>query len=42
MLTNNVTKFDDDPWIWLVIVLGRDILPTNIFTKFNDYTMKTI
>jgi len=28
--------------IWLVIKLGRDILPSNIFTKFNDYTMKTI
>jgi len=28
--------------IWLVIELGRDILPTNIFTKFDDYTMKTI
>jgi len=28
--------------IWLVIRLGRDILPTNIFTKFDDYTMKTI
>ena len=27
---------------WLVIKLGRDILPTNIFTKFDDYTMKTI
>jgi len=22
--------------------LGRDILPTNIFTKFDDDTMKTI
>jgi len=69
MLTNNITKFDDDPlkniqvtkqtrfilailansraitpkclWIWLVIELGQDILPTNIFTKFDDYTMKT-
>ena len=28
--------------IWLVIELSRDILPTNIFTKFDDYTMKTI
>jgi len=28
--------------IWLVIELGRDILPTNIFTKFDDYTMITI
>jgi len=28
--------------IWLVIKLGRDILPTHIFTKFHDYTMKTI
>jgi len=28
--------------IWLVIDLSRDILPTNIFTKFDDYTMKTI
>jgi len=28
--------------IWLVIELGRDNLPTNIFTKFDDYTMKTI
>ena len=28
--------------IWLVSELGRDILPTNIFTKFDDYTMKTI
>jgi len=28
--------------IWLVIELGGDILPTNIFTKFDDYTMKTI
>jgi len=27
--------------IWLVIGLGRDILPTYIFTKFDDYTMKT-
>ena len=26
----------------LVIKLGWDILPTNIFTKFDDYTMKTI
>ena len=26
----------------VVIELGRDILPTNIFTKFDDYTMKTI
>ena len=28
--------------IRLDISLGRDILPTNIFTKFDDYTMKTI
>jgi len=28
--------------IWLVIQLGRVILPSNIFTKFDDYTMKTI
>jgi len=28
--------------IWLVIALGRDIFQTNIFTKFDDYTMKTI
>ena len=28
--------------IWLVIELARDILPTNMFTKFDDYTMKTI
>ena len=28
--------------IWLVIEVGRDILLTNIFTKFDDYTMKTI
>jgi len=33
--------------IWLVIELGRDILPTNNVTKidddpFHDYTMKTI
>jgi len=28
--------------IWLVIEFGRDILPTNIFIKFDDYTMKTI
>ena len=71
MLTNNVTKFDDDPLqniqvteqtrfilallansraitpkcfmgSGVVIELGRDILPTNIFTKFDDYTMKTI
>ena len=27
--------------IWLVIELGGDILPTNIFTKFAEYTMKT-
>ena len=27
--------------IWLVIDLGGDILPTNIFTKFAEYTMKT-
>ena len=28
--------------IWLVIELAPDILPTNMFTKFDDYTMKTI
>jgi len=28
--------------IWLVIKLGRDILPTNSLTKFDDYTMTTI
>jgi len=28
--------------IWLFVELGRDILPTNIFTKFDDYTMKAI
>ena len=28
--------------IWLVVKLGRDILPTNISKKFNDYTIKTI
>ena len=28
--------------IWLVIELGQDILPTNIFTKFDNYTTKTI
>jgi len=22
--------------------LGQDMLPTNIFTKFDDYTMKTV
>jgi len=27
--------------IWLVIELGRGIMPTNIF-MFDDYTMKTI
>jgi len=27
--------------IWLVIELGRDIMPTNIFTKFNKDLMKT-
>ena len=27
--------------IWLVNILGRGILPTNILTKFHDYTMKT-
>ena len=26
----------------LVIELGRGILPTNILTKYDDYTMKTI
>ena len=28
--------------IWLVIENGQHILPTNIFKKFDDYTMKTI
>ena len=28
--------------VWLVIELGRDVLPTNIYTEFDDYTMKTI
>ena len=28
--------------IWLVIELGRDILPTNIFTKFDDDPLKNI
>jgi len=28
--------------IWLVVEHGRDILLTYIFTKFDDYTMKTI
>jgi len=28
--------------IWQVIELGRDIMPTNIFTKFDKYLMKTL
>jgi len=28
--------------IWQVIKLGRDIMPTNIFTKFDKDWMKTI
>jgi len=28
--------------IWLVIELGRDIMPTNIFTKFDKDRMKTL
>jgi len=28
--------------IWLVIELGRDIMLTNIFTKFNKDRMKTL
>jgi len=27
---------------WLVIELGRDIMPTNIFTKLNKDWMKTL
>ena len=27
---------------WLVIELGRDIMPTNIFTKFDKDLMKTL
>ena len=68
MLTNNVTKFDDDPLKNIQVTEqtrlslanskaitpkcfmgsgcyrnnGQDILPTNIFTKFKTYTMKTI
>jgi len=31
------------PWrIWQVIKLGRDIMPTNIFTKFDKNRMKTL
>jgi len=28
--------------IWLVIELGQDIMPTNIFTKFDKDRMKTL
>jgi len=28
--------------IWQVIELGRDIIPTNIFTKFDKDRMKTL
>jgi len=28
--------------LWLVIELGRDILPTNIFTKLDKDPMKTL
>jgi len=28
--------------IWLVIELGRDIIPTNIFTKFDKDRTKTL
>ena len=28
--------------IWLVIECGGEIMSTNIITKFDDYTMKTI
>jgi len=28
--------------IWQVIKLGRDIMPTNIFTKFDKDRMKTL
>ena len=28
--------------IWLVIELGRDVMPTNIFTKFDKDRMKTL
>ena len=28
--------------IWQVIELGRDIMPTNIFTKFDKDRMKTL
>jgi len=31
------------PWgIWQVIVLGRYIMPTNIFTKFDKNRIKTL
>ena len=28
--------------IWQVIELGRDIMPTNIFTKFDKKRIKTL
>jgi len=29
-------------WIWQVIELGQDIMPTNIFTKFDKDQLKIL
>jgi len=51
MLTNNVTKFDDDPLNNIQVTERTQFILanfdnsraiTNIFTKFDDYTMTTI
>ena len=28
--------------IWLIIILGQDLMATNIFTKFGEDRMKTV